>query len=498
MPPSSPIPPPNATTDGGFAWAVSIAPGERYDASAIYAAYSADSEMQDQSVRPARPLFYGYTAHFDSVEAVIDYAAANQPGITEATRQFEERLTRSGVDAASRFAIAAGVRGYLASTFVLREQATPGDFGKPRYVVWEGDCLYLNTVDVAHETGAFEGAVMPWTLRLLLESWAAAKTRDRHGVVIPHDLGYDTTFTGVQAYSLLGGDMTAEELTNVILLARYYIARTGDSAFAAAWRPLLSELGDSLRNRDGDGDGVAERGAFYTTVDVPAAIHVAAASSYLAVKQAAANLALADLLGGAEGERARLEARNAILTLGRVANTQRFGLLPTLLPADWPAIIAEHRFTVETVGDLSSGGQVPNAILADGLLYLALAGHRSAEFDDLVTVVAASRWAAGPMLGMDGAQPRLHDGTAETWFSKLLVQQLIDDYLAHSRPTLPRVGLNALSLAGERHARLGIWGYTDSWNLERGYPVNLGHYPRGAVAFAFTGLPWRNDGVSRP
>ncbi|MFN8532454.1 MAG: glycoside hydrolase family 52 protein [Dehalococcoidia bacterium] len=493
--PAVPLPPgPAGQADGGFAWQISVPPGGRADAMAIYAGYSAEPAMQDRSVRPAQPLYYGYTARFDSLAAVVSYAEENQSRVVEATGRFEERLSHLGGDPASRYALAASVRGYLASTFLMREKREMGEFGTPRYVVWEGDCLYHNTVDVAHETAVFEGMVMPWTLRLLLESWASARTRDRFGTVILHDLGYDTSFLGSQAYSLLGGDMTAEEVANFALLARWYVASTADSAFVGQHRSLLVELGDSLRMRDGNGDGIVDRGAYYTTVDVPAAIHVAAQSSYLAVKQAAAYLALSDLLGGAEAERFRAEARKINATLGRTAASHPFGLLPTLLPGDWRAIANENRYTTETVGDLTLGGQSPNAIVADGLLYLALSGHQSVELNDLIALVAPSRWAAIPQLGLDSSQPRLHPGTPETWFSKLFVQQLLDDYLAATRPTLPRTGLNALALAGERLSHLGIWGYTDSWNFERGYPVNLGHYPRGVVSFAFTSVPWRGGG----
>lgn len=485
VPTARPVEPAN---EGGYSWPVSLPPGGRFDAELVYAAYSNAPVMYDRR-GAERPLYYAYTADFASAADVIAYWLAQRQQILAASDAFEQQLTQSSLTPQARYLVAATVHSYLGSTFLLRPAAGPGPSGNLVFATWEGDCRYISTLDVAHETGVFEGLVMPWALRMQLESWAATVRQDQYGAILPHDLGYDDLLTGVQAYSLLGGEMPVEENANFLLLSAWYLHRTGDSTYLETYRPLLLSLADSLLARDSDGDGVADRAAYYTTVDLPAAVHVAAQSSYFAVKEAAALLALADVLG-TDGTRYRQSADTIVLTLSRTANSSPGGVLPTLLPGDWPAIIAANGYTAATVGDLSLMGSQPNDVLGDGLLYLVLMDHKSTEFDRLLALVSASRWAAAPSLGLTAGSPRLQPGVDEVWYSKLINGQIVDQFVAATRPALPWIGLDAASLAGERHQRFGIWGYVDSWTPSRGTPHNLGHYPRGVVSFALLRLPW--------
>ena len=211
------------------------------------------------------PAAYWYTQYFSMIDEVFDYAFRNTDRYLAEAAARDEELASSGLSADRQFLIAHATRSYYGSTEWLVAE------GRPLWIVNEGEYLMINTLDLTVDMMFFELKWHPWTVRNVLEQFnerysyidevfAPEDPEKRYpgGISFSHDMGVANHFSppGSSCYECSGLDrkcfsyMTCEQLTNWILCAGMYVAKTGDKAFLQRHRDTLSQCFESLLNRD--------------------------------------------------------------------------------------------------------------------------------------------------------------------------------------------------------------------------------------------------------
>lgn len=212
-----------------------------------------------------RSTHYAYTDYFSGLQDVFQYAQKNRGRyMTEAVARDTE-LSDSGLSEAQRFLIAHATRSYYGST----EWLTDGD--QPVWVVNEGEYLMMNTLDLTVDMLFFELRFNPWTVRNVLEHFVEHYSYTDEvfspenpellypgGLSFTHDMGVANTFSppGYSSYESSGLDrkcfsyMTCEQLTNWVLCAGVYMAKTNDRAFLKRHRSTFLQCQESLLQRD--------------------------------------------------------------------------------------------------------------------------------------------------------------------------------------------------------------------------------------------------------
>ena len=162
--------------------------------------------------------------------------------------------------------IAHSTRSYYGSTQWLVDAD-----GKPLWVVNEGEYLMMNTLDLTVDMLFFELRFNPWTVRNVLNQFVDRYSYDDEifspeapekllpgGISFAHDMGVANHFSpqGFSSYECSGLDrlcfsyMTCEQLTNWVLCAGVYVAKTKDLEFARKHTDVLKRCFDSLLRRD--------------------------------------------------------------------------------------------------------------------------------------------------------------------------------------------------------------------------------------------------------
>jgi hypothetical protein len=210
------------------------------------------------------PAKYWYTQHFDGIDAVFAYAFENyQRYLTEADQRDAE-LADSGLNESQQFQLAHATRSYYGSTEWLTD-------GKPLWVVNEGEYLMMNTLDLTVDMLFFELRFNPWTVRNVLEQFADRYSYEDEifapddpetlypgGLSFAHDMGVANHFSpeGYSSYECSALDrlcfsyMTCEQLTNWILCAGVYVAKTKDQDFIQKHTEIFARCLESLLRRD--------------------------------------------------------------------------------------------------------------------------------------------------------------------------------------------------------------------------------------------------------
>jgi hypothetical protein len=212
-----------------------------------------------------RPTQYAYTQYFSSLLDVFNYAQENHGRYMEEAAARDAELQASKLTEAQRLLVAHATRSYYGSA----EWLTDGK--NPIWVVNEGEYLMMNTLDLTVDMLFFELRFNPWTVRNVLEffvdhysytdevfSPADRETLYPGGISFTHDMGVANTFSpvGYSSYESSGLDrkcfsyMTCEQLTNWILCAGAYMAKTHDQEFLKQQQGVLNQCLESLLNRD--------------------------------------------------------------------------------------------------------------------------------------------------------------------------------------------------------------------------------------------------------
>lgn len=314
---------------------VEARPGERVECVVALAVY------QPGEVTTGLRTRYWYTRLFPDLEAVLAFALQHFEVYRAEAARREQELGRAGLSAEQRFLISHATHSYFGSTAWLDCD------GEPLWVVNEGEYVMLNTLDLSVDQAFFELRYFPWAVRSVLESFArfysyhdtvfrpgAPEHALPGGVSFCHDQGVANQFSppGHSSYELADvpascfSYMSYEELTNWVLTAGLYFARTQDRGFLQRWQPLIGECLVSLQNRDDpdperrtgvmgcDGSRTGT-GAEITTYDsLDSSLGQARNNLYLAGKTWAASLTL-ELLFQALGDDDRAAAARAAAEL---------------------------------------------------------------------------------------------------------------------------------------------------------------------------------------
>lgn len=268
------------------------------------------------------PASYWYTRFFESLEAVLDYALSNFGGYRAEALARAREMETANLNAEQRFLLSHAIHSYFGSTAWFDIE------GEPLWVVAEGEYMMMNTLDLTIDHAFFELRYFPWTVKSELSLYATRygyvdrvhRPGTPHellpgGVAFCHDHGVGNHFSppGHSAYELADLNakcfsyMSFEQITNWVLTAGMYVAKSSDTEFLAASCELLRGCYRSLQNRD-DPDPLRRTGimgcdgartgtgAEITTYDsLDASLGQARSNLYLAVKSWAAFVALAHL-----------------------------------------------------------------------------------------------------------------------------------------------------------------------------------------------------------
>ena len=209
---------------------------------------------------------YWYTQYFDGIQSVFSYAVQHFDAYAQEAETRDTELLASGLTEAQQFMIAHSTRSYYGSTQWLVDTD-----GRPIWVVNEGEYLMMNTLDLTVDMLFFELRFNPWTVRNVLNQFVDRYSYEDEifspeapenllpgGISFAHDMGVANHFSpqGFSSYECSGLDrlcfsyMTCEQLTNWVLCAGVYVAKSKDLEFARKHTDVLKRCFDSLLRRD--------------------------------------------------------------------------------------------------------------------------------------------------------------------------------------------------------------------------------------------------------
>ena len=264
---------------------------------------------------------YAYTRYFTGLPDVLAYALDHaESWLADAAAQ-DQALANSRLNAHQQFLYAKSVHSYWGSTQLLL------DGSRYRWVVNEGSCNMINTLDLTIDMAFYELRQHPWLLRNVLDGFAEDyayqdtvhfphdPTPYPGGISFTHDQGLRCSFSRphYSFYELADHPgcfsyMTHEELLNWVLCAALYVHHTDDRAWLRQRAGLFADCLLSMQRRDHPDparrDGVMDldsdrcgRESEITTYDsLDPSLGQSRRNTYLAVKCWAAYLALARML----------------------------------------------------------------------------------------------------------------------------------------------------------------------------------------------------------
>jgi len=212
-----------------------------------------------------REMSYYYTRHFPDLAAVLNYGLSERPRYLAIAAERDAELAASSLNDEQKFLIAHATRSYFGSTQWL------WDGTRSVWVVNEGEYLMMNTFDLTVDMLFFELRYNPWTVRNVLEQYVQEYSFIDQvfdpvdpsitypgGLSFTHDMGVMNHWSpsGRSSYEVSGLDrecfshMTCEQLTNWVLCAGVYHAKTGDDDFLQRHTSTLLECLESLQNRE--------------------------------------------------------------------------------------------------------------------------------------------------------------------------------------------------------------------------------------------------------
>jgi len=241
----------------------------------------------------------------------------NKSKILTLTNQFES-TTKTKFSSPQEYWLAAqAFHSYQGNTLLLHSQRDRD----VKFLTWEGEFKYINTVDVAHDYAVIEGLYFPWTLKSSLELWQNSAAKDNYGVVIPHDIGKRHDLYMRQTYGtsdMFPSAMPVEENANYLLLTYWYWHQTQDLEFIRHRADFLYDIFTSLKARDTNNNGLPDVVGI-TTYDNDGNLALLKGSDnvYLGIKQFSGYLFLSKLyqqLGQTDRSNQVSQAAQTILT----------------------------------------------------------------------------------------------------------------------------------------------------------------------------------------
>jgi len=368
---------------------------------------------------------YYYSQFFDSLSDVLSYAQAHAGAWRVKAERADRDFAELRLNDSRKFLHSKALRSYWGSTQLLLE----GD--RPRWVVNEGSCNMMNTLDLTVDMAFLEAELHPWLLRNVLDSFVNDYSyTDAFGLSFTHDQGYRNIFSdpGVSHYETRNqracfSFMTHEELLNWILTAAIYVKASDDRSWAAGYAGLFEQLLESLLNRDhrdpdqrngvmgfdSDRCGSEEEITTYDSLDP--SLGQARNNAYIGVKCWAAYRALDFLM---QGNAAACDGAKRVARMICEAFDPALGYIPAILEeGDCSAIIP----VVEALIYPYWLGQEP-----DETLNGCLKKH-------LETVLA------GPCRFEDGGW-KLSGNNDNSWMSKIFICQTVAEQVLGMEPDI--------------------------------------------------------------
>lgn len=430
----------------------------------VYAGYFGGNVVTD--LKHNVKNYYYYTKLWNNIDEVLDYAINNFDANVATAARFEKVLSRSGASPEEKWVTALSFHTDLANAVFLID-----DHGTPGYYLLEGRFLHLSTIDVAHETEV-AAVFCPWRLKLQIQRWSnhvalreiyvpssrsvTGVTNNLEGVsaaelgpFLFHDVGdYPFLSTG-EDYSF-GPMMPVEENATFTLLVYWYWKLTNDNDYVKQQLGFIDVLLQSLINRDSDNSGLADYGMGWSTYDVSEAIKRSPENVYLGVKQLSAYLAAAEMLetlpqiatnsktaefkvtdfDGAKtgGDKKALfeksiidnrylrkrqaakyisEAEKIVSSLKKAY--KKYGYIPVSLDSDF------------------EGWAQKSIVMPEGLFYAGLAGLKHPIINKAIPMFKDS-YKQALQASTKSYGVRLSDKEDVTWFSKVMVSDIVASY----------------------------------------------------------------------
>ena len=455
---------------------------------------------------------YLYTRFHDSLESVASRALSRFGALRAravAADALLEAATHLSVE--QRWQVAHSVRSYYGSSQLLE---TP--FGKPVWVVNEGEYRMMNTFDLTVDQLFFELDKNPWTVRNVLDHYTARYSYNdtlrfpageedggalSHpgGLTWTHDMGVANAFSppGHSAYeqgglSGLFSFMSSEQLVNWVLCATAYAATTGDapwlSSHEGTLRAALASLQardhpdqarrDGLMSLDSDRCGGGAEITTYDSLDV--SLGRARGNVYLGGKTWAAYVCLEATFYGMGLE---TEAAAARQQADRAAATVAAALLPG--GRGLPAV-------------LGAGGSNSSIIPAiEGLVFPSHCGAAEALAPDgrYKAYLAALRLhlsavlKPGICLFPDGGW-KLSSTSDNSWLSKVyLSQHVARAHLGLAAGDSAAAAADAAHVGWLLHPEQSVWSWSDQ--MLAGVATGSRYYPRGVTSWL-----WLQEGAA--
>lgn len=301
---------------------------------------------------------YLYTRWFKNVEEVVGFGLDYHQEAFDKAGALDAKL-RADLSQERSLMLGHAMRSYYGATQCLELSD-----GKPLWLVNEGEYRMMNTFDLTVDQIFHELALNPWTVRNVLDLYAARYTYEDRvkfpggtetypgGVAFTHDMGVANAFSqpGSSCYEQGGlrgvfSYMSCEELVNWALCACLYVKHTGDTAWAVTHAKLFGSVLQSLVNRDhpesnkrngvmGLDSSRCRNGSEITTYDsLDKSLGQARNNLYLAVKTWAAYVLLQPLYEelGEQGLAALAGKQAALCAKTIVAAADDDGYLPAVL-----------------------------------------------------------------------------------------------------------------------------------------------------------------------
>lgn len=314
---------------------------------------------------------YAYTAYFNGLAEVLSYALSREEPWRQTAVVQDENLRQNIPQPARRFLYAKSVRSYWGNTQLFREG------NRLRWVVNEGSCNMINTLDLTVDMAFFEARRHPWLLRNVLDAFADEYSyRDEThfpgdegshpgGLSFTHDHGFRNVFSppGYSHYECRNHPacfsyMTCEELLNWLLCAAIYYKAAADAAWLRQRAGLMADCLASMQNRDHpdpakrnglmslDSNRCGRQSEITTYDSLDPSLGQARNNAYMGVKSWAAYLAAAWLLKEDDPIRWKKDTaaaeQSARLAAGAITGAfdEKLGYIPAILEGgDRSAII---------------------------------------------------------------------------------------------------------------------------------------------------------------
>lgn len=421
-----------------------------------YFCYSDRPVIRDR--RTNQDLKFYYTRFWKDVDEVYNYALENLDKNLERGRAFDQIVSSTTASSEEKWLFALTFHNDLANSFLLADEK-----GQARFYLAEGRFTHLSTVDVAHET-ELNALFCPWRLKLQLQQWtdyiarfkvmvppdrelAKSKvyyqglTSSDYGPYLYHDVG-DLPFVSETSNYDYGPHMAVEENTSFVLLLHWYWKISGDDEFVRSMLGIADVLLQSLINRDTDNNGIADAAFGWTTYDANEALRRSPENTYLAVKELAAYELAADMmlvLANMKGERKDSVIHEGIIDgqgIGYKASVsienyqlrnnqaEKYKKESEKILRSLQQAYSKYSYIPLSLDESFPQWDQHSVVIGEGLFLPALSGFTSPVLKSLADLLKED-YRKAYELSKDEYGIRLTSGEGTTWFSKIMVSDIV-------------------------------------------------------------------------